>query len=389
METRKASSHRYQFISQTLRDRLRDGIWVPGVRLPTLRRLAHQFDVSTNTVRNAIRVLEQEGSLYRVHGVGTFVRPVCPTRSDSGLKQQKEATLALVMADLGDAMETSVARGVEQACRGRAWRMQVYDSRHDARLEIENLSGLPQSGACGAIIFPTCCAATIEPLFRLKLGGFPFVLVDRSIRGLQVDVVESDHEQGAYLATLHLIEQGHRRILMLTDPPVLSSVEARIRGYERALLDNGLTPQAEWKIWPTSPVTEDDLEKGQRWIRAYEAAVPGLRRIEPPVAMFAYNAHGGWGAVEACRAVGLRIPEDVSVVCFDDTEITRALSPPITTIAQQPVQIGRKAVELLERRLQFADAEPQHVCLEVSLIKRQSVLTVGRGLATATLAGSP
>ena len=345
---KKGVGLRYQSVTEDLRRQLGEGSWEAGIKLPTLRQLAEQFKVSTNTVRNAIRVLEQEGHLYHVPAVGTFVRPVFPPVRAA----TDQPTVALLTTDVSSPFEMDIARGVEQACQERAWRLQFYDDRSDVRLEMGNLARLRDSGARGAIVLPTAQEQTIESLFKLKLEGFPLVLVDRSIFGLKVDLVTSDHAKGAYLATEHLIQQGHRRVLMVTVRPMLSSVEARIRGYERALTDHGIGPLPQWKVWYPQGLTANGIEEDQRWAPAYKAVLPVLKTIELPVGVFALHSYSGWGVIEACRELGLHIPDQVSIVCFDTSEITRALSPPMTTIGQHTLELGRRAVELLERRLQ-------------------------------------
>ena len=109
-------------------------------------------------------------------------------------------------------------------------------------------------------------------------------------------------------------------------------------------------------------------------------------RTEPPLAVFAHCDYSAWGVFEACRELGLRIPEDVSIVCFDNSAITSAMTPPMTSVAQRTVEVGPKALELLEHRLQqssTAEVEPEHVLVEVDLIRRQSVsaLVEGRSIA--------
>jgi LacI family transcriptional regulator len=210
-------------------------------------------------------------------------------------------------------------------------------------------------------------------MFKLKLDGFPFVLVDRHIQGLKVDIVESDHESGARMATEHLLAHGHHRIHMLScKPGALSSADARWRGYEQALLDRGIEPVREWRV-----VCEDDSPDGDRpaWQKWQDTVLPVLEELARPAAFVTLNAYAGRGLLEACRKLGLRVPEDVSVVSFDDTEFMQAFSPPVTVIAQRTRLIGRAAVEQLERRLQGgAELEPQQTRIDMDLIERQSVL---------------
>lgn len=367
-------TRRYQALAEKLRQHLAAGTWAPGQKIPTLRELASQFEVSTNTVRNAIRVLEREDSVYHVPAVGTFVRPIQLTHVATD-----QVAVAVVATDIGAPFAIDVVRGVEQACQERRWRLQIYNSRLDNHLEVDNLSRLGNSGARGAVLFPGCAEATIETIFQLKFSGFPLVLVDRSIYGLQVDTVQSDHEKGAFGAVEHLIQAGHRRIFMHAgSQPPPSSVKSRIRGYERALQTVGVRPLPDWFIW-SEPVSPQDVAEGRsgRWFRARDAALQVLKSTELPTAIFAENAYTAVGTLRACQELGLRVPEDISIICFDDSEITRVTLPPISYVAQRPAELGRKAIELLEQRLQSPAEEPKHVVVPVELVKRLSVAPPG------------
>ncbi len=367
---RKGKAPRYRAVTEALRRQLTDGSLAAGVKLPALRDLADQFKVSTNTVRNAIRVLEHEGSLYHVPDVGAFVRPTYPSRTATD-----QVTIALATIDIGGAFEMAIARGIEQGCQHRGWGLQIYDAQIDAERELRNLSRLAESGTRGAIILPISDHANLEALVKLKLANYPMVLVDRSVPGLKVDLVESDHEKGAYQATEHLLKHGHKRIVMVTDHPTAMSVSARIRGFDRALLDYGIEPTRDTKVWIDGEQGVRGIREGRRWFGGFDAVMPVLKNLNGPIAIFAHNDYSVWGVFEACRELHLRVPDQVSIVGFDDSDITRATTPPITTIAQRPMDIGRTALELLERRLQPGgnDVEPQHILIDIELIKRKSV----------------
>ncbi len=349
-----------------------DGTLAAGVKLPALRELAEQFDVSTNTIRQAIRVLEREGCLYHVPDVGAFVHPSYPSKVGT------RVTIALATVNIGGAFEMGIARGIEQACQERGWELLIYDARLSAELEASNLTRLVDSGTRGAIISPLSDHLNLEILFKLKLSGYPMVMVDRGVPGLKVDLVESDHEKAAYLATEHLLTRGHRQVFMVTWPPLATSIAARIRGFEQALIAHGQEPSRNRLAWIDPQVSTRGVREGKNWLEGYEAAMPVLKATRPPMAFFALNDYVGWGIFEACRELGLRVPEDVSIVCVDDSDITRAMSPPMTVVAQRPADIGRKAIELLERRLQAPNAnlEPEHVVVDVDFIERQSVAAV-------------
>jgi len=294
--------------------------------------------------------------------------------------------VAFATADLTSSLDLGVARGIEKACKRRKWGVQLFDAHLDLEMETNNLQRLGDCGARGAIaiVLYAGTPATTEALSRLQADQMPLVLVDRSIPGLCGDVVESDHEKGAYRATKYLLDHGHRRVLMLTAPPDLTSVAARIRGYERALREAGLGPRPEWMVWVDLQTETRGVRDGHRWLGGYTAILPALRDQAFPLAVFCMNDYSGWGVYQACRELKLRIPEDVSVIAFDDSDITRAMTPPMTVVAQRTEELGRVAVELLERRLAAGRARNpsvtllSHALVDVDLIERQSVARVSQ-----------
>ncbi len=367
---RTTKAPRYQAVSQALRQEMSSGRLAPGVKLPALRDLAERFKVSTNTIRYALRALEREGCVYHVRDIGAFVHPSHPGESGTAV------TVALSTIDIEGAFELGIARGIEQACHQRGWGLQVFDARADDAREAVNLSRLKKTATQGAVVMPINDHANLEALVELKLSGYPIVLVDRGMPGLKVDLVESDHEAGAYLATKYLLDRGHKRVHMVTFPPMVTSIASRSRGFERALIDHGLEPTRRSLVLVDPAVSGRGIREGNRWLEGFEASIPLLRTWDGPMAIFALNDYVGWGVYQACRELNLRIPEDVSVIAFDDSELTRALTPPMTVVAQRPGELGLKAMELLERRLQAADPTklaPEHVVIGVDLIERESV----------------
>jgi len=363
----------YRHVAQTLRKRLIDGIMADGSKLPSLREMAEEFDVSTMTIRQAINLLEKEGHLYRVSSAGAYVR-TAPHEKKTSMEM-----VAFTSVHLGSPFEIELARSVEKACQQKGWLIQLSNAHSDTELESRNIMRLANSNSNGAIIMHTCNPRNVQILHDLKKRDYPFVLVDRSPPGINTDFVESDHEQGAYLATQYLIEHKHSQVLMLTLPPVISSLEARIRGYERALSEAGLVMNTEGKVWVDMNDTIAGVREKRGWMGGYNAIMPVLKKHKKPLAIFSSDDYTGWGVYQACRELGLRIPEDVSIICFDDTDISRAMVPPMTAVAQRTEEIGRKAVELLDKRLQTIDNDKDHThdfihsVIDVELIERQSV----------------
>jgi LacI family transcriptional regulator len=360
----------HRSVSEALRQRLLDGWLAGGSKLPPLRALAGELAVSTMTVQRALQTLEREGHIYHIDGVGAFVRSSGP-----GLRR-----VAMVGSDLTSPFQMAVARGVQRAGRANGWSTQLLDAHWDLELEATHIRRLPELGVRGALLLPPFTdPGAAEALTALDKVGFPMVLLDMNTPGLQADLVTSNNELGAYSATRYLLDRGHRRIVFLSHAMIVSSVLARISGYERALFSAGIQAPPEWRVTIGLGVHSEGHREGRPWFGGCQAILPVLRQIERPVAVLAVDSYTGWGVYEACRELGLRIPDDVSVIAFDDVEITRALYPPMTVVAQRTDDMARTAIELLDARIQCEPAavagrkEIRQILIDVDLIERGSV----------------
>ncbi len=366
----------HRSISDAIRRRLSQGRPGEAHKLPSLRKLANELAVSTMTVRKALRTLEQEGHVYCIAGVGAFTRPPASTF---------ERRIAFIGSDLRSPFQMSIALGVQRVAQRRAWPIQFLDAQWDGGLELAGLQGLSRAPLDGALLLPPFSDLhTPEVMVNFQNSGLPLVMVDMAVRGLKTDLVCSDHEEGAHKATRYLLDHGHTRIAFLTHPPVASSITERIAGYERALNSAGILPRPEWKVWVDLDVHVAGYREGRKWWGGCQAVLPLLRQLERPLAVIAVDAYVGWGVYEACRELNLRIPEDVSVISFDDMEIAHAVSPPMTIISQRTDDIGRIALELLDARI---EAGPQftpgrkdlrQVLVDVDLVERGSVARVSQ-----------
>jgi DNA-binding LacI/PurR family transcriptional regulator len=371
-----APSALHRSVADGLRRQLAEGKLAPGHKLPPLREIAAEFDVSTMTVRLAVQRLEEEGLVYKIPSVGVFVSQA-PPRKAIGQK-----VLAFLAIDVASSFPMAIALGIGKVCQEHGWALQILDAHFDTQREAQNILNLPDSGARGAIILPPWSAEDADTVHQLHDAGFPIVLVDRTRPGLNADLVESDHEGGAYRCANHLIDHGHTRIIMLTHPPGLSSITARIHGYERALREAGIRAEPEWMAWIDQKIQYKGTRQNQKWLGGYTAIMPVLKNVKPPVAIFAIDPPAAWGVYEACRDLELRIPEDVSIIGFDDSEIAHTMRPPMTIVAQRTDDIARAAVETLEQRLKAEHLDTdhcrtfRHIVVGVDLIERQSVATV-------------
>jgi DNA-binding LacI/PurR family transcriptional regulator len=187
---------------------------------------------------------------------------------------------------------------------------------------------------------------------RLRAERFPFVIIDHDDDAPGCDVIAADNLGGARQAVTHLVELGHRRIAIITGDPVAGSSHQRVLGYREALATGGL-PFDESLI-----VQGDFLEP-----RAHLATLQLMRLSEPPTAIFASSDLAAFGVMRAARELGLRVPEDLSVVGFDDIPEASYVGPPLTTVLQPLREMGRAGV----RRLAELVRDPVEASMRMTL----------------------
>src|SRR5690606_8001724 len=210
------------------------------------------------------------------------------------------------------------------------------------------------------IIF-VAAGMSAEHIRMLQDKRMPVVVVDRDSPGVMVDSVQIDNAAGGWLATNHLIELGHTRIVCIAGPSDVTPSGERVDGYRRALREAGL------------PVHAEDIVRGDfHPAGGYRIAEELLARDKRPTAIFACNDLMAIGALSAAKAMGFRVPEDVSVVGFDDIYLAAYSNPPLTTVRQPKYEMGRLATKLLLERMQDPDLPPRTPLLDTELVVRAS-----------------
>jgi LacI family transcriptional regulator len=201
-----------------------------------------------------------------------------------------------------------------------------------------------------------------EELVRLRDSGYRFVVLDPLMPlDERIPSVSAAHTSGASQAMRHLLELGHRRIAQITGPRGWLATEDRRRGYSAALAAAGILADPELEV-----EAEPEIEGGRT------GAAHLLDLPDPPTAIFAFNDNIAIGAIQTARARGLRVPDDLSIVGFDDVEHATIVTPALTTVRQPLAEMGRTAVSLLSRLLEKQRFETLHVELATRLVVRDS-----------------
>ncbi|MBI5031720.1 MAG: LacI family DNA-binding transcriptional regulator [Chloroflexi bacterium] len=286
-----------------------------------------------------------------------------PNRTAQRLRAGRSHVIGLIISDIQNPFFTSVVRGIEDVAYKYSYSVVLCNSDEDVEKEQLYIGVLSSERVAGVIIVPTgndCCS----PLLNLQM---PVVMMDRVVPGLSTDFVVLDNVAGAYAAIQHLLELGHRRIGMVSAPPGISVGTERQRGYENAMHDYGIAVDA-MLIQPGN-----FKENG-----GYQAASKLLELKPRPTAIFAANNLMTMGAYQAISDKGLRIPDDISVIGFDDMPWFGLVHPPLTAVRQPTYEIGAQAAELLFARLLDSTTPIQRKILQPELIVRSSTAAPAR-----------
>jgi LacI family transcriptional regulator len=327
--------------------------------MATMKDVAHRAGVSTATVSRALS------------GVADAVRPATrervlqavaelayhPNHLPRNMRQRSSRTLGLVITDIANPFFTAIVRGCEDVAQSQGYSFLLANTDEDAAKEEQTLRTMASERVAGVILASADEAS--EPIRRLLGSRIPVVALDRRIDGVAVDTVTSDNDSGAYDATKHLLDLGHERIGLVAGPETISSMRERTAGYTRALRSHGITETL---------VSAGDLRERS----GYTATLQLLDLPEPPTAIFSANNLMTIGVLAALRERGLSVPDEISLIGFDDLPTAELLQPPLTVVAQPTYQLGARAAELLLQRVRNPDAPVQEIVLAPQLVLRAS-----------------
>jgi LacI family transcriptional regulator len=281
-----------------------------------------------------------------------------PNRSAQRLRSQNSRVIGLVISDIENPFFTSIVRGVEDVAYNRQMNVILCNTDENPEKERRYIEVMSEERVAGLIITPTY-GDKQDILIDLQASGIPVVLLDRDIESDALDTVLVDNISGAYTATKHLIDLAYERIAIVNGEPQVKTFSDRFKGYQKALIESGVKLDQSL-VCEVSPRIESSLQATQTLLKA------------SPDAIFAANNLMTLGVLKAIKAQGLRVPEDVALIGFDDMPWSGDLYPPITSVAQPTYELGREAARLLIRRMSDENVFQQKILLQTRLIVRQS-----------------
>jgi LacI family transcriptional regulator len=329
--------------------------------MPTIRDVAEKAGVATMTVSRVINDSGYVSDETRAK-VESAIRELgyVPNMLGPSLRFNQTYTLALVVTDITNPFWTTVTRGVEDAAHERGYSVILCNTDESPEKQAQYLNMLLKRRIDGILLAPACSLPDSVRLIQQQ--GSVVVVIDRTVPDVEVDIIRGDSIEGAYQLTKHLLDLGHRRIVILTGPQDVSTSSERVTGYRRAITEAGLQLLEDAVYWGSYT--------GQS---GFTMARLALSAKPCPTAIFAANNFIANGALKAIREMGLRIPEDVSVVSFDDFPEMIYADPFLTAATQPTYDMGYQATQiLLDRLSNIGTQEYANILLPTEIVIRCS-----------------
>ncbi|MGI9255490.1 MAG: GntR family transcriptional regulator [Salinispira sp.] len=357
----------YMQVEQHIVALLSKGNFNFGDRLPTEHKLMQMFSVSRTTIRRALQLIEAQGIVSRNQGSGTFYAVKDTLRKDT----PSTRTLGLINFFFMDYIYVEIIRGIEEEIERAGYSLLIANSNRSEERQFEAIRHLIDQKVSGLIIEPkrNLTMTESDPLVRLFSNtDIPVVTTHWGIGVKRFSTVTLDDQYAGKLAGDYLIGMGHERIAYIYKKNVQASYD-RMEGLKNALEAAGLTLDQRYVFSYTDEEEAEDVHQGYvQTLRLYASCDPA------PTAIFYFNDNIAIQGYRAFAQLKLRVPEDVSVIGFDDYHISSLVVPPLTTFEHPKYDLGRWTAKILIDEIEYkATALPMKLLFEPRLIERSSV----------------
>ncbi len=331
--------------------------------MATMKDIAKLAGVSTSTVSHVInktRFVSEEIS-ERVNNAAKELNYYAPSALARSLKVNRTKTIGMLVTTSTNPFFGEVVKGVERSCYHKGYSLILCNTEGDNERMRQSINTLLQKRVDGLILMCSSLEGERIDVFE-RYPDIPVVVMDWGPMLFTSDKIQDNSLRGGYLAAKYLIDCGHTEIGCITGPLIKHQAQMRYEGYKRAMNEAGLEFNANWII-------ESDFEcEG-----GYQAFKKMAERGTLPSSIFVSNDMMAMGVINAANELSIKVPDDLSIIGYDDIHIAKFMSPSLTTIHQPKYRLGQAAVETLVQRLDDKSNEAQVVQLEPTLVVRNSV----------------
>ncbi|MEG9487381.1 HTH-type transcriptional repressor PurR [Mannheimia indoligenes] len=331
--------------------------------MATIKDVAKQAGVSTTTVSHVInktRFVAEDTTKAVWEAIKTL--NYSPSAVARSLKINTTKSIGMIITTSESPFFAEIVLAVEEFCYSKGYSLFLCNTQHKPEKIENHLDMLIKKRVDGILVM--CSEYTDNSFDIFETTNIPKVIMDWGMTDSRADMILDHGFDGGYLATQHLIESGHKEIAVITGNLDKEIARTRFEGVKKALSDAGLPLRDEW-------IQEGDFEPEG----GYECMNNLLKNKELPTAVFCFNDVMALGAISAITEKGLNVPQDISVIGYDNVHSSRFYAPPLTTVHQSKSRLGAAALELLLERIENNEKAKEPKVLEFfpELVKRKSV----------------
>ncbi|NPV54225.1 MAG: GntR family transcriptional regulator [Firmicutes bacterium] len=358
---------------QRLEQMIKSGELRPSDKISPETELSQKLGISRTTVRQALRLLEEMGIVVRDRGRGTFISE----NARDILSCRIKGSIGFVLPFLDASYAADIMAGATREAAKQGYNLILRDSENDPGKEAQAIKSLVEHGVEGILLFPCTERFYSRTVLKLHLDDYPIVMVGRKYSHLPIPAVEADNYNGAREAAEYLHELGCREFALIS-PAVshMSSVEARLNGYRDVCLERGIPAKTVWI--ETGHPEESSIYWERRDVNALENSIATIQNFlerNPKVdAILTCNDLLAVDALKANARLGRRVPDDISVIGFDDAPFSSQLDPMLTTVRVPRLEMGQAAITVITKLLQGEMPESLSICIPTSLVVRGSTI---------------
>lgn len=330
--------------------------------MATIKDVAKLAGVSTTTVSHVInRTRYVAESTQKAVWSAVEQLNYSPSAVARSLKVNSTKSIGMIVTTSQAPYFAEIILAVENYCYQQGYSLLLCNTQNHFEKIRDNLEVLAKKRVDGVLVM--CSEYTVDSLDLLEnFSMLPMVVMDWGPNNPKTDIIHDNSFTGGYLATKYLLTCGHRQIAIISGDLNKTTAQARYQGFLSALAEQGITAKSEW-------IKEGHFEPED----GYECMQQILALSERPTAIFCCNDTMALGAMSAINQAGLSVPNDFSVIGYDDIHSSRYYSPPLTTVHQSKVRLGQMAIDLLLQRIEDKSRTPATIQMQPELVIRKSV----------------
>ena len=352
---REAQEPLYQQLEKAIKSNITSGQWSQGFQLPTYRQLAENTGVSMITVQQAIDNLVAQNFLYRRQGQGTFV-----ATQDSKTGSNR---IGLFLPNLREPFFSFLAQIIQTEAINDGYTISIFSYDDGTNLITKAVEIMTEQHVDAFITTPSSNQDALNQVLAIRGRGVPVVIVDGHLDGEEISCIECDNRQGMAMILDHLIALGHRRIGFASGQCYTFGLRSRMDAFSEVLTERGLELNPSYL-----QISHLDRDEG-----GWDAAHKLLMLREPPTAIACSTDIVAAGVLRAAKSMNIKVPQELSIVGYDDMYLATHLEVPLTTIKQPVEKIARMAVKKLISYIgNSADMHYETIILPPELVLRSS-----------------